>query len=849
MFVLSLSAFSENTQRSEYRHTCRSVGATPEGYDVLTNPSNMSAEAVFRTKAALGFPPEECGWTGLPIRRFNASRVNKIYQVADDPYMLYSSLGGCQEYRDCDTSIAPGCDKAILPQGFFDPALNQGLSGNPLLVEVPDSKYCFTGHDDDTTALVASLSACLSLLVFLLYLVHMRYLSRHYAIIDDQEQTTTADFALHIENLDTSIPPDELKTRLKQEIEALSFEGTASYFKGRVHHVEASRSCSKELEVSTQLADLALEADELQCKLQRKEAMGSKVDKEKKALKALVPKFTELRETLRLLVEEPDVSTGHAFVVFERESDRNRFYHLFNPKDGSARPVLSVTSPEMMREADFEPPQQGIVMRGAESVLGLEPVAHTLVVKQAAEPREVNWTGMERSVQHERYATLVGYGVFVVLTLVATISVLAVKSAQAILTPELDAFDYMMEQVISLAFTAAVSGTTVVYATVFKLVTAKLVAWEGKDTTTEEEASKFTKLSFFLPFNYVFVYLLTTAILCNGAFFDQTTYEPEGLLATVAFLIVCFYSTDFLVLFNMFAILSKHILSRFVYSPRSLRKLWAPERMEIGQIHADTIIMFTLGLVFGPVYPISYLLVAIGLAFKWLCTRFGLRHWWSMPPSVDQKMTMAMRYRIGNAMGVGFVVQCLGMVSASGPSVGVDMPFFIFGSIALGLYTFVPFTYFGKSMALFDRLEESDATDDGPTFSEVSKTSPIKCPQYICPTLVTDSPAAGSKQPPPRIRKGLIQTSIDMLETVTRLDLDRDGTIGGVPLRSDQIIIDSKPATLPEDLSRVRIGDDAYTVMTAEDSARRTAGILDEYDTEDPVDASESTGRKPWPFR
>ena len=49
-------------------------------------------------------------------------------------------------------------------------------------------------------------------------------------------------------------------------------------------------------------------------------------------LAKMVPKFTMARDEMDKLANEPDVATGHAFIAFHAELDRNKFYVLFNPE-------------------------------------------------------------------------------------------------------------------------------------------------------------------------------------------------------------------------------------------------------------------------------------------------------------------------------------------------------------------------------------------------------------------------------------------------------------------------------------------------------------------------------------
>lgn len=107
LFMLSLPTIRDNLMRSEARAACRDAGSTVAGYQALTNLGNASKAELKHLEAKLKFPPAECGWEALPIRRFQHASILKVVQGS----ILGSSLGGCNEYRDCDTRVLARCDQ------------------------------------------------------------------------------------------------------------------------------------------------------------------------------------------------------------------------------------------------------------------------------------------------------------------------------------------------------------------------------------------------------------------------------------------------------------------------------------------------------------------------------------------------------------------------------------------------------------------------------------------------------------------------------------------------------------------------------------------------------------------
>jgi hypothetical protein len=241
MFCLNLFAVSDNLKRANERFRCRLAAADPELYPALTsvNASAVSANATVRVESLLGFPPATCGWQGLAIRHFNATALATAYQpsgaVFQRIFLLRTSLGGCQEYRACNASLLRGCDQAILPLGPW-----HRLSTH-LLIDTPAARYCVAARADEPSPILSLTFALVSLLVLLAFLVRIRWLSQRMARLEDASRLTTADYALHIEGLDTEIPPDELRERLHKEIAGLPFDGVPRYFEGRIHDVEVRR--------------------------------------------------------------------------------------------------------------------------------------------------------------------------------------------------------------------------------------------------------------------------------------------------------------------------------------------------------------------------------------------------------------------------------------------------------------------------------------------------------------------------------------------------------------------------------------------------------------------------------
>lgn len=539
MFLFAQASIQDNTARSADRRTCRYAAGTDEGYAVLTNRTEYFADtasfnaASAQVEAEMGFPPMECGWSGLHIRRFNRTTLDVDYQPTSDIYLLRTALGGCMEYRGCESGPV-ACSEDTLPRG--------PIAERPsLLARTPTARYCLGAAQ---TSYTASILRLVNLLLVLAFLIRVRYLSQAFARDEDESRITTADFSLSIDGLDTSLPPNELRRKLRAEIEALPYEGKEGHFAGAIHHMDVGRNCRAEILVTDALHRLDLRVTELSERKAAKAAVAASTSAEDRALTALVPQFTSLRAQLNKLVDEDDVATGHAFIAFNYEVTRNQFYTLFNPpprapdaprgssydsvEGGGApaaaskparAPILEVASAESKAAAaEYNAREHG----GADDqmrdtiryILGVKKVDKRMVVSSAPETRELDWKALELSDEHEGAVVLKGRAATWTLIIIGLVSLLAAKIFQFVFRLESPAFlDPTTSRNIGYVITLGVTAVTMTFNLLIRKMTALFVEWEGKDTHTEAENSAFQKLSLGLGANTVIVPLLI-AFLC-----------------------------------------------------------------------------------------------------------------------------------------------------------------------------------------------------------------------------------------------------------------------------------------------------------------------------------------------
>ena len=67
--------------------------------------------------------------------------------------------------------------------------------------------------------------------------------------------------------------------------------------------------------------------------------------------------------------------------------------------------------------------------------------------------------------------------------------------------------------------------------------------------------------------------------------------------------------------------------------------------------------LVSLGLIYGPINPLAYMLTSLGLGCGWICTRIGIARWYRRPMNVDQEMLMTLRTFMGLVMLLSLVVK------------------------------------------------------------------------------------------------------------------------------------------------------------------------------------------------
>ena len=667
MFLLCVPALMENRSRALLRHSCRVVASTSAGYALLTQgvgaPNLTAAEMLAAVEGSALGPPAAavaaCGYANQTIRPFfdpgRAGKLDRYVNPERDIYGLRWAMGACGEFADA--SYRPGLNARI--HDF------PTLSSEPFIVPTPHAYYCLGSEGGSSIGTVLHL---LALLVFALWLkLKLRYDIVRLAELDDRQLVTTADFALMLEGLDNvGRTADELKAALTDELEGL--EG--GYYKGKIHHLEVGRGCKAELRAMQGLEALDMRAEELASKLEAKRAAKMSDATEMRALRGLATEYTALVRRVQELVDEEDKATGHAFVAFHHEADRDRMARLLilgpsgGGKEGGEPPVLNCAAPRAANAPWIERWRAKLTGQGAPKP------ASPLVVKSAPEPEEILWGNLQSDAASERQVKFVG-GLMTALLMLLGMGMLAsVKT----ITLTIENWTVVVRPsgglvgLLNVLAACAIGAVTVGFNFLFKRMAVSVSKREGHDTRTLEEAAIFHKLSFSFLFNSVLVPVVLGGFITlrsSGRAIDPTWFEQGGVVAQAFVLMIFNCITDLSRVFDPSAYLRHHLVFPFeAYSQAKAERIMSPPKFHIGLHYAFASKIFALGLVFGPIFPFAFLITSIGLAFRWLSAKLDLKYKSKRPVSVNHGMLMQLRIDLCAFSLFGVLVWCMATASA-----------------------------------------------------------------------------------------------------------------------------------------------------------------------------------------
>ena len=104
-------------------------------------------------------------------------------------------------------------------------------------------------------------------------------------------------------------------------------------------------------------------------------------------------------------------------------------------------------------------------------------------------------------------------------------------------------------------------------------------------------------------------------------------------------------------MFRPKSLFNRYIRSHFITSQHKLNRLWKPPRMPVGRLYANVVKDVSLCIVYGPIFPLAYLLTAVRLALSFWTNLFTITYFFGRPAALTEKLM--------NSMTNAFLCMCL----------------------------------------------------------------------------------------------------------------------------------------------------------------------------------------------
>ena len=437
--------------------------------------------------------------------------------------------------------------------------------------------------------------------------------------------------------------------------------------------------------------------------------------------------MNKIMADLEDLYQKPSYATGHAFVTFHYEKDKQRFLQKMR--------AAGVGASRKTRLGETQSTSTLLLRRTAG--LGVRP----LTAEDAPEPSDVNWAALEYDDATQGRMSMISWFVTTLLligSVAAIVTVRIAKEREQERQKENDDTGIRAKFVLY-GLLLGLSSITAVTNFVLKVVITFVTDLEACETKTEHEASLFRKLSVAYVVNSAFIPIFVGVFFSasvNSVALDQSWFEKNGACGQAwLLLIISAFGKDLQKVFPI----DTWIRRRFMVarSQAKLNDLWKPPKLYIGELYANTLKTCSLGLTYGPLYPICYLWVAFALIFCNVCTSYGISRWYARPPAVDEEMMMALRYMFG-AILLGHVVMYGAAAHfgfhenfGAGLAFRAQLPAFVFAPAAWVCYAVLPL---GCCRA-FQKHDGSAGDTGGIAYDDVARLKGYEVDPYICPKI------------------------------------------------------------------------------------------------------------------
>ena len=420
------------------------------------------------------------------------------------------------------------------------------------------------------------------------------------------------------------------------------------------------------------------------------------------------------------LVKAQDLSTGHAFIIFNEEAKRNEFIKRVKKPDFSEQILFSVMKilggerivkvQKACRLDKLASRTEKFLSHSGRELFSQKRLLHfesctrikNLKIEVAPEPSDIFWENLEMTKQKRLTWDIINLGVMgtmIVLSffLLIYVSVFADtlksnvedgESADATTSSFKDNV-VIMAQTTALGFAA--SSVTVVTNALISVVALRLSKKAGPTSQTGFQRSIFTMLATFYVLNTSitpffagmfssyrsghmtfeernFQSSATSTGQSNVIF--QVWFDSGGVVNNMLFtLLSSTFSFAFSQMFPVMAVAKRHVLSLRATSQHKLNDLYRPPLMHVGKNYAKLVKAISLVIIYGPLFPLLYLVAAAYLVVSFYASRFGIAYWFARPSFMTERVMERMRGWLAVSVGISLIFKRFAMANA-----GADTP-------------------------------------------------------------------------------------------------------------------------------------------------------------------------------
>ena len=460
------------------------------------------------------------------------------------------------------------------------------------------------------------------------------------------------------------------------------------------------------------------------------------------------------------VVGTSQTTTGHAFVAFNLEVDRNRLYELFHR--AAQRGASSVAS---------APALAACMPRASAEITG-----KGVKVCLAPEPSNIRWGSLEILAEERTLRQRHSLRVSIWLLLASTVALVLIQWAKRSFTTEYAVGNpNVWEQLANpsvLIFIAASLAIAVTACKVRGTLTATHAS-EGHETQASYEAGLMCKLSAAFVSNNVVMPIAVTAVqslVSSGSVVNQSWYERTGfVIFAVVLITIQRLTADLPRAMQLISLFRRHVASLCAPAEK-LAELWEPPDLRVAVQFAQLYWLHACALLYGPLSPLFYALAAGYSLFSFACTKVGVVCWYKRPPAINAHLGAAFRKMILWLLPLHLVIKLFVRLAAESDDSAPLILAFFFGGLAIYAYaitTIVPGCATDDAGEAYSYQRVGGLDTESVRFADVADTKGYPIDVYLNPCRQSANDSSHKPQhrtgyfgePPPS--KGTVSEGID----------------------------------------------------------------------------------------